>query len=66
MLPETVDPKVAEVSHVSMNDDSVEGLRYFGIPAFSVQFHPEAAPGPLDTAYLFDEFLAMIPRDTAR
>ena len=61
VLPGTVDPKVAEISHVSMNDDSVEGLRYFGIPAFSVQFHPEAAPGPLDTAYLFDEFLATIP-----
>jgi carbamoyl-phosphate synthase small subunit len=61
VLPGTVDPKVAEISHVSMNDDSVEGLRYFGNPAFSVQFHPEAAPGPLDTAYLFDEFLATIP-----
>ena len=61
VLRDTVDPAVAEVSHLSMNDDSVEGLRYFGVPAFSVQFHPEAAPGPLDTAYLFDEFLATIP-----
>jgi carbamoyl-phosphate synthase small subunit len=61
VLRDTVDPKVAEISHISMNDESVEGLRYFGIPAFSVQFHPEAAPGPLDTAYLFDEFLATIP-----
>jgi len=66
VLPQTVDPKIAEVSHVSMNDDSVEGLHYFGIPAFSVQFHPEAASGPLDTAYLFDEFLATIPSATAR
>lgn len=60
VLAGTVDPAVAEVSHVSMNDDSVEGLRYKGIPAFSVQYHPEAAPGPLDTAYLFDEFLALV------
>jgi carbamoyl-phosphate synthase small subunit len=46
----------AEVSHVCLNDDVVEGLRLTGGPAFSVQYHPEAAAGPHDAAYLFDRF----------
>jgi carbamoyl-phosphate synthase small subunit len=45
-----------EVSHVCLNDDVVEGLRCLDIPAFSVQYHPEAAAGPHDSAYLFDRF----------
>ncbi|WP_291278396.1 glutamine-hydrolyzing carbamoyl-phosphate synthase small subunit [Galactobacter sp.] len=45
-----------EVSHVCLNDDVVEGLRCLDIPAFSVQYHPEAAAGPHDAAYLFDRF----------
>lgn len=47
----------AEVSHVCLNDDVVEGLRLLDQPAFSVQYHPEAAAGPHDAAYLFDEFV---------
>ena len=46
----------AEVSHVCLNDDVVEGLRLLDRPAFSVQYHPEAAAGPHDAAYLFDRF----------
>jgi len=46
-----------EVSHVSLNDQVVEGLRCLDIPAFSVQYHPEAASGPHDSAYLFDRFI---------
>lgn len=46
-----------EVSHISLNDDVVEGLRCLDIPAFSVQYHPEAAAGPHDSAYLFDRFI---------
>lgn len=46
----------AQVSHVCLNDDVVEGLRCLDVPAFSVQYHPEAAAGPHDAAYLFDEF----------
>ena len=49
-----------EVSHVCLNDDVVEGLRCLDIPAFSVQYHPEAAAGPHDAAYLFDRFVAMM------
>ena len=48
-----------EVSHVGLNDDVVEGLRALDIPAFSVQYHPEAAAGPHDANYLFDRFAAM-------
>jgi len=49
-----------EVSHVSLNDDVVEGLACLDIPAFSVQYHPEAAAGPHDAAYLFDRFIDLI------
>ncbi|KIS27168.1 carbamoyl phosphate synthase small subunit [Arthrobacter sp. SPG23] len=49
-----------EVSHVSLNDDVVEGLSCLDIPAFSVQYHPEAASGPHDAAYLFDRFIDLM------
>jgi carbamoyl-phosphate synthase small subunit len=49
-----------EVSHVGLNDNVVEGLRALDIPAFSVQYHPEAAAGPHDANYLFDRFAAMV------
>lgn len=49
-----------EVTHVEVNDKTVEGLRLKTRPAFSVQFHPDAAPGPHDAEYLFDDFIAMI------
>jgi carbamoyl-phosphate synthase small subunit len=49
-----------EITHVNLNDHSIEGIRVKGKPAFSVQYHPEATPGPHDSRYLFDEFIAMI------
>ncbi|MER5979688.1 glutamine-hydrolyzing carbamoyl-phosphate synthase small subunit [Streptomyces sp. NPDC001857] len=50
----------AEVSHVCLNDDVVEGLQLLDQPAFSVQYHPEAAAGPHDAAYLFDRFVSLM------
>ncbi|HEX3813239.1 MAG TPA: glutamine-hydrolyzing carbamoyl-phosphate synthase small subunit [Mycobacteriales bacterium] len=50
----------AEVSHLCLNDDVVEGLRCLDIPAFSVQYHPEAAAGPHDAGYLFDRFVDLM------
>lgn len=53
-------PKCARVSFVNANDGTCEGIDYSDMPAFSVQFHPEAAAGPLDTAFLFDKFVELI------
>ncbi len=49
-----------EVSHLNLNDGTVEGLRHRELPVFSIQYHSEASPGPLDTTYLFEKFLASI------
>ena len=57
---DSVDPAVAEISHITVNDGSVEGLRYCKGNVFTVQFHPEASPGPQDTEYLFDRFMDMM------
>ena len=48
-----------EVTHINLNDDSIEGIRMKNKPAFSVQYHPESFPGPHDSRYLFDEFIAL-------
>ena len=55
----------AVVSHACLNDDVVEGLRCLDVPAFSVQYHPEAAAGPHDASYLFDEFVSMMQAQRA-
>ena len=52
----------ADVTHVNLNDGVVEGLRCRDVPAFSVQYHPEAGPGPHDARYLFDEFAQLMRR----
>ncbi len=49
-----------EVTHVNLNDQSIEGIRIQGKPAFSVQYHPESSPGPHDSRYLFDDFIQMV------
>ncbi|EOU1661344.1 carbamoyl phosphate synthase small subunit [Clostridium perfringens] len=50
-------PEDMEITHVSMNDGTVEGMKHKELPIFSVQFHPEACPGPKDSEYIFDEFM---------
>lgn len=62
VLYENIDNEFMEVTHKNMNDGTIEGIRYKKINAFSVQFHPEASPGPMDTSYLFDEFINLIRR----
>lgn len=57
---DTLDPKVAVPAFVNVNDGSNEGLRYTGKNIFTVQFHPEACPGPQDSGYLFDRFIKMM------
>ena len=57
---EKLDPKVAIPAFVNVNDGTCEGLSYTGKNIFTVQFHPEASPGPLDNGYLFDRFMEMI------
>ena len=49
-----------EVTHIALNDGTIEGLKHKDYPAFTVQYHPEASPGPEDANYLFDQFLEMI------
>ena len=53
-------PKNIEVTHLSLNDQTVEGLKCIDVPAFSVQYHPESSPGPHDSRYLFEQFINMI------
>ena len=63
VLADSVDPAVAEVSHINVNDGTCEGLRYKRPNCFTTQFHPEASPGPQDTEYLFDRFIASMGGD---
>ena len=52
-----------EITHLNLNDDTIEGIRVKGKQAFSVQYHPEASPGPHDSRYLFDQFLEMVEKN---
>ncbi|MEK6201553.1 MAG: glutamine-hydrolyzing carbamoyl-phosphate synthase small subunit [Desulfobulbaceae bacterium] len=58
--PDTLDKESIELTHINLNDGSLEGMRHRHYPAFSVQYHPEHAPGPHDSLYLFDRFIAMM------
>ncbi|MFO7161455.1 MAG: carbamoyl phosphate synthase small subunit, partial [[Clostridium] cellulosi] len=60
VLADTIDKSVGTVSHINLNDGTVEGVRYNNGHMFTVQFHPEASPGPKDTGYLFDEFISLM------
>jgi carbamoyl-phosphate synthase small subunit len=54
-----------EITHVNLNDDTVEGLAHAERPLFSVQYHPEASPGPHDAGYFFGRFRELVSRHTA-
>lgn len=60
VMEESIPSNVAEVSFLNVNDRTVEGLHYLGKNVFSVQFHPEACAGPMDSEFLFDEFINMM------
>jgi carbamoyl-phosphate synthase small subunit len=52
-----------EVSHINLNDGTVEGLRHKDLPIFTIQYHSEASPGPLDSVYIFEQFIEMVDRE---
>lgn len=58
--PDSLDSATIEITHVNLNDSTNEGIRHRSLPAFSVQYHPEASPGPHDSDYLFREFVALM------
>lgn len=60
VVADTIDPAIARVSHVNLNDGTVEGVEHIGRPIFTVQYHPEVCPGPMDTSYLFDKFVSLM------
>ena len=57
---DTIDDSKARITHVNLNDDTVEGVRFTNFAGLSLQYHPEASPGPHDSQYLFDTFMSMI------
>lgn len=64
VVPDSL-PGSVRKTHLNLNDRTSEGIAYPDLKAFSVQYHPEAAPGPHDVAYLFDEFVSVMKRNTA-
>ena len=58
--PDSLPPSDVEITHVNLNDHTNEGMRHRSLPLFSVQYHPEASPGPHDARYLFDDFIALM------
>jgi carbamoyl-phosphate synthase small subunit len=58
--PDSLNANQIDLTHINLNDQTLEGISHRGIPAFSVQYHPEASPGPHDSHYLFDEFKQLI------
>ena len=57
---QTRSPSEVEVSHLNLNDNTVEGIRHKSLPVMTIQYHSEASPGPLDNEYMFDRFMEMI------
>ena len=62
--PQSLESSGGVITHINLNDNTVEGFRHQSLPIFSVQYHPEASPGPHDASYLFDAFIEMIKTHT--
>ncbi len=62
--PQAIEEKsdIVEVTHINLNDKTIEGIKHKYLPAFSVQYHPESSPGPHDSRYLFDQFIELIKK----
>ncbi len=58
-----IDTTKAEVTHINLNDNTIEGLSFKNFKGISVQYHPEASPGPHDSSYLFDQFMEMVKEE---
>ena len=54
--------KNVEITHINLNDNTIEGIRRTDLPVFAVQYHPEASPGPHDSRYLFDDFVTLMEK----
>ncbi len=61
--PDSLPESQVQLTHLNLNDQTLEGFRHRSLPVFSVQYHPEASPGPRDSLYLFDEFVDMMRRE---
>ena len=61
--PDSLDAKEVELTHINLNDQTLEGLRHRALPLFSVQYHPEASPGPHDSHYLFEQFVDVMSNE---
>ena len=61
--PESIDPDTARVTHINLNDDTIEGLRFKTFAGMSLQYHPEASPGPHDSHYHFDAFMDLVAEE---
>ena len=64
--PESLNLNEIDVTHVNLNDQTLEGFRHRTLPAFCVQYHPEAAPGPHDSHYLFDDFVKLMDSESGK
>ena len=62
LVDSTLDPELIEITHQNLNDQTVEGISCRKVPAFSVQYHPEAAPGPHDANWMFEKFREMMAK----
>ncbi|MBN1913039.1 MAG: glutamine-hydrolyzing carbamoyl-phosphate synthase small subunit [Candidatus Omnitrophica bacterium] len=63
---DTLNKKEIEITHINLNDRTLEGMKHKKFPAFSVQFHPEASPGPHDSSYLFGEFIDLMQKSKSK